>query len=256
MALKVHQFPCLEDNFGVLIHCPETGATASIDAPEAAAVLAALEETGWALTDVLVTHHHADHIQGIPEVKKAFPQAKITGPKKDAARIPGLDVQVVEGDEIKVGRAVARIIETPGHTTGHIVYHFGEDDILFAGDTLFALGCGRVIETPMNVMFDSLMKLANLPEETQIYCGHEYTLANAKFALTVDPQNSLLIDRAKEVEATRAAGKATLPTTMGLEFATNPFLRAEDPQVQATVGMSGQDPGAVFAEIRERKNRF
>ena len=203
-----------------------------------------------------MTHHHPDHIQGIPEVKKAFPNARITGPKKDAARLPALDTQVVEDDEIRLGHSAARIIETPGHTSGHIVYHFGDDDLLFAGDTLFALGCGRVIETPMNVMFDSLMKLANLPEETQVYCGHEYTLANAKFALTVDPQNSLLADRAKEVAATRAAGKATLPTTLGLELATNPFLRAEDPQVQAAVGMSGQDPGAVFAEVRERKNRF
>lgn len=255
MALKVHQFTCLSDNFGVLIHCPETGATASIDVPEAAPVLAALKETGWTLTDILVTHHHADHIQGIPEVKSAFPDVRITGPKKDAARIPGLDMQVVEGDQVAVGKAVARVIETPGHTSGHIVYHFGDSELLFAGDTLFAIGCGRVLETPMHVMFESLMKLANLPEETKVYCGHEYTAANAKFALTVDPQNTLLIDRAKDVEAARAAGKATLPTTIGLELATNPFLRAEEPDVQATVGMSGQDPGAVFAELRERKNR-
>ena len=255
MPLKVHQFTCLSDNFGVLIHCSETGATASIDVPEAAPVLAALKETGWTLTDILVTHHHADHIQGIPEVKAAFPDVRITGPKKDAARIPGLDVQVVEGDEVTVGRAAAKVIETPGHTSGHIVFHFGNDELLFAGDTLFAIGCGRVLETPMHVMFESLMKLANLPEETKVYCGHEYTAANAKFALTVDPQNTLLIDRAKEVETMRAAGKATLPTTIGLELATNPFLRAEEPDVQAAVGMSDQDPGAVFAELRERKNR-
>ena len=255
MALKVHQFTCLSDNFGVLVHDEATGATASIDVPEAAPVLNALEEKGWTLTDILITHHHADHIQGVDGVKARFPQAKITGPRKDASRIPGLDVLVAEGDHVKVGHASARVIETPGHTSGHIVYHFGEDELLFAGDTLFAIGCGRVMETPMHVMFDSLMKLANLPEETKVYCGHEYTAANAKFALTVDPKNALLIDRAKTVEATRAAGKPTLPTTIGLELATNPFLRAEEPDVQAAVGMSGRDPASVFAELRERKNR-
>lgn len=255
MPLKVHQFMCLDDNFGVLIHCSDTGATASIDVPEAAPVLAALKEKGWTLTDILVTHHHADHIQGIPEVLLAFPSAKITGPKKDAARIPGMHVQVAEGDELRIGRASARVIETPGHTSGHIVYHFAEDELLFAGDTLFALGCGRVMETPMHVMFASLMKLANLPEETRVYCGHEYTAANAKFALTVDGANALLVERAAEVETLRAAGKPTLPTTIGLELATNPFLRAEDAQIQAAIGMRGRDPSVVFAELRERKNR-
>ena len=160
-----------------------------------------------------------------------------------------------EGDAVKVGGAAAHVIETPGHTSGHIVYHFADDELLFAGDTLFALGCGRVMETPMHVMFASLMKLANLPEETKLYCGHEYTQANARFALTVDPDNSLLADRAKSIDALRTEGQPTLPSTIGLELATNPFLRAEDPGVQAAIGMSGQDPSAVFAELRERKNR-
>jgi hydroxyacylglutathione hydrolase len=255
MTLHVHQFMCLTDNFGCLVHDSDTGATATIDVPEAAPVLAALKEKGWTLTDILITHHHADHIQGVPTVKAQFPNAKITGPKKDSARIPGLEVRVSEGDEIRVGHAPAVIIETPGHTSGHIVYHFTNDDVLFAGDTLFALGCGRVLETPMHVMYESLMKLANLPEETRVYCGHEYTQSNAKFALTVDPQNTLLVDRAKQIDALRAAGKPTLPSTIGLELATNPFLRAEDPGVQAAVGMSGHDPAQVFAELRERKNR-
>jgi hydroxyacylglutathione hydrolase len=255
MSLRIHQFMCLSDNFGCLVHDTETGATATIDVPEAAPVLAALAEKGWTLTDILITHHHADHIQGVPAVKAKFPQARITGPRKDAARIPGLDVQVEDGDDIKIGHSRARVIETPGHTSGHIVYHFEDAEALFAGDTLFAIGCGRVLETPMHVMYESLMKLANLPEETKVYCGHEYTLANAKFALTVDPGNDLLVARAREVEAMRAANKPTLPTTLGLELATNPFLRAEDPGVQAAVGMSGRDPGAVFAELRERKNR-
>lgn len=255
MPLHVHQFTCLSDNYGALVHDENSGATAAIDVPEAAPVLAALAERGWTLTDILITHHHDDHIQGVPAVKSKFPQARITGPKKDAARIPGLDRQVSEGDEFAFGGAPVRVIETPGHTSGHIVYHFPEDDLLFAGDTLFALGCGRVFETPMHVMHHSLMKLANLPEETRVWCGHEYTLSNARFAITVDPDNTLLRDRAAAVEAMRAEGKPTLPTTIGLELATNPFLRAEDPGVQRALGMEGQDPALVFAELRERKNR-
>jgi hydroxyacylglutathione hydrolase len=256
MSLQIHQFICLNDNFGVLAHDPETGATASIDAPDGAAILAALAEKGWTLTDILITHHHADHVQGVPALKAKFPEARVVGPKSETKRIEGMDLKVVEGDEVQVGNAVARIIETPGHTTGHIVYHFDDDNVLFAGDTLFSLGCGRVFEAPMNVMYHSLMKLAALPEETQVYCGHEYTQANARFALTVDPDNDLLKHRAAEIDRLRAAGRFTIPTTMALELATNPFLRAEDPGVQAAVGLAGHDPAQVFAEVRERKNRF
>ena len=255
MALQVHQFVCLSDNFGVLVHDPETGATAAIDAPDGAPVLAALAEKGWTLTDIFLTHHHPDHIQGVPALKEKFPKARIVGAKGDAHRLPALDQAVVEGDEVALGNTHARVIETPGHTMGHIAYHFADDDLLFAGDTLFALGCGRVFEGTMPVMYHSLMKLAALPEETQIYCGHEYTQSNARFALTVDPQNTLLTDRAAKIDALRAAGKSTVPTTLALELATNPFLRAEDPGVQAAVGMAGHDPVQVFAELRERKNR-
>lgn len=256
MPVHIHQFPCLSDNFGVLLHDPATGATASIDAPDAAMAIAALDERGWQLTDILVTHHHADHVQGIPALKARFPKARVTAPAKEAARIGGVDLAVSEGDFVHVGGIEARIIETPGHTAGHIAYYFEAQDVLFTGDTLFAMGCGRVMETPMAVMWDSLAKLASLPGDTQIYCGHEYTLANAKFALTIDPGNALLQSRAVEVAALRAAGKATLPTTLALELATNPFLRAEDAQVQAGLNMAGADPAAVFAELRERKNRF
>ena len=255
MALQVHQFICLSDNFGLIAHDPETGVTASIDAPDGEAILRELDRKGWTLTDILVTHHHPDHTQGIPALKARFPKARIVGAKVDDKRIDGLDVKVVEGDEVSVGNAVARVIETPGHTSGHIVYHFGDADVLFAGDTLFSLGCGRVFEGTMPVMFHSLMKLAALPEETELYCGHEYTLSNARFALTVDPDNDLLKARAQKVEELRAAGKYTLPSTIGLELATNPFLRAEDPGVQKAVGMDGHDPAQVFAEVRERKNR-
>jgi hydroxyacylglutathione hydrolase len=256
MSLHIEQFICRSDNFGVLLHDPASGATAAIDAPDGAAVLAALDATQWRLTDLLVTHHHADHVEGIPALRERFPKLRMVAPGKEKSRIPGADVYVGEGDEVTVGDCRARIIETPGHTSGHIAYWFENDDLLFAGDTLFALGCGRVLETPLDVMWESLMKLARLPGQCSVYCGHEYTLANARFAVTVDPQNDLLQDRAKQIEALRKAGRATLPTTMALELATNPFLRTADPLLQSSVGMPGADPAAVFAEIRTRKDRF
>jgi hydroxyacylglutathione hydrolase len=256
MTAQVHQFPCLTDNFGVLVHDPATGATAAIDVPEAAPVLKALAEKGWTLTDILVTHRHGDHVQGIPEVKRHFPKARVIAPAGEADRVPMVDATVKEGDVASVGSLRARVMETPGHTIGHIVYWFEADKLLFAGDTLFSIGCGRVNEAPMGVMWNSLLKLAALPEDTAIYCGHEYTLANARFALTIEPGNAQLIAHMKEIEALRARGEWTLPTTLGLELAINPFLRAEDPAVQAQLGMVGAAPADVFAEIRERKNRF
>ncbi len=256
MTAEVYQFPCLTDNFGVLVHDPATGATAAIDVPEAAPVLKALEERGWTLTDILVTHRHGDHVQGIPEVKQRFPKARVIAPAGEADRVPLVDATVKEGDIARVGSLQARVIETPGHTIGHIVYFFEADKLIFAGDTLFSIGCGRVNEAPMAVMWDSLLKIAALPEDTAVYCGHEYTLANAKFALTIEPGNARLIAHAKQVEDLRANGAASLPTTLGLELAINPFLRAERPEVQAQLGMIGANPADVFAEIRERKNRF
>ena len=256
MTTHVHQFPCLKDNFGVLIHDSQTGATAAIDAPDADAVIAAAAAKGWDLTDLLITHHHADHTQGIPGLKAHYPKLRIAGPAKEASRIGALDVLLSEGDFAHVGDIAAKIIETPGHTAGHICYWFEEDAIAFCGDTLFALGCGRVFETPLSVMWDSLVKLAALPGETAVYCGHEYTAANAKFALTIEPDNGLLRDRAEKIATLRASGKPTVPTTIYLELATNPFLRAEQSTVQAAVGMAGADPASVFAEIRGRKDRF
>ncbi len=256
MTAHVHQFPCLSDNYGVLVHDTSTGATAAIDAPDAGAVLAALDAQGWRLTDVLVTHHHADHTGGIAGLKERFPEVRVVAPAREAARIVGVDVGVEEDAIVVVGNLQAKVIATPGHTAGHIVYWFEEEDLLFAGDTLFALGCGRVLETPMATMWDSLVKLSQLPGETQVYCGHEYTLANAKFALTVDPDNDLLVSRAQDFEKARAEGRPTIPTTIALETATNPFLRADRPEIAERVGLPGADGGEVFAELRERKNRF
>ncbi len=256
MTAHVHQFMCLKDNHGFLIHDSATGATAAIDTPDADTVIAAAEARGWKLTDLLITHHHADHTQGTPGLKARYPDLRVVGPAKEASRIASLDVQVKEGDYVRVGNLEAKVIETPGHTAGHITYWFEEDEIAFPGDTLFALGCGRVFETPMSVMWDSLVKLAALPGETAVYCGHEYTAANAKFALTIEPDNGLLVDRAEKFAPLRASGKPTVPTTIHLELATNPFQRAEQSTVQAAVGMAGADPASVFAEIRGRKDRF
>jgi hydroxyacylglutathione hydrolase len=256
MTTHVHQFLCLKDNFGALIHDSATGATAAIDAPDADAVIAAAMSQGWELTDLLVTHHHADHVQGVPGLKARYPKMRVAGPAKEAARIGAIDISLAEGDFAHVGDIAAKVIETPGHTAGHIVYWFEEDEIAFCGDTLFALGCGRVFETPLAVMWNSLIKLANLPGETEVYCGHEYTEANARFAITIEPDNATLKDRVEEIAKLRAAGRATLPTTIAAELATNPFLRAEEPEVQRLLGMSGADPAAVFAEIRSRKDRF
>ena len=256
MTTHVFQFPCLKDNFGALVHDSQSGATASIDAPDADAVIAAAASQGWAITHVLITHHHADHTQGVPALKARFPGLQVLGPASEAARINGLTARLSEGDYAHVGQIAAKVVETPGHTAGHISYWFEDDAIAFCGDTLFALGCGRVLETPLSVMWHSLVKLSALPGETQVYCGHEYTLANARFALSVEPDNFVLQARAEEAARLRALGKATLPTTIAAELAANPFLRAEEPGIQTRLGMPGADPAAVFAEIRARKDRF
>jgi hydroxyacylglutathione hydrolase len=255
MAAHIHQFLCLKDNFGVLVHDPRARATAAIDAPEADPILAALAARAWELTDILITHHHGDHIQGIPGLKAKFPLARVIGPAKEAKKIGGLDLAIGEDDVVITGALEAKVIEVPGHTAGHVAYWFEDEDTLFAGDTLFAMGCGRAFEERPAVLYHSLMKFAALPGETQIYCGHEYTVANARFALTVDPSNAILKERAGEVARQREAGELTLPTTITIELATNPFLRADDPGIQAGLGMAGADPVDVFTELRERKNK-
>lgn len=256
MAAHIHQFLCLKDNFGVLVHDPRVRTTASIDAPEAGPILAALAAREWELTDILITHHHFDHVQGIAGLKARFPRARVTGPAKEAAKIGGLDLAIGEGDVAVTGALEAIVIEVPGHTSGHVAYWFEDEGILFAGDTLFAMGCGRPFEERPEVLYQSLMKLAALPGETQVYCGHEYTLANARFALTVDPSNAISRERAGEVARQREAGEFTLPTTIAIELATNPFLRADDPDIAAGLGMAGADPIAVFSKLRERKNKM
>jgi len=254
MSAQTHLFPCLQDNYGVLLHDPATGATAAIDAPEAAPVEAALKATGWRLTDILVTHHHADHTGGIAELK-AHHRCRVVAPHGEAARIPLVDETVRENDKVRVGGLEGRVIETPGHTAGHISYVFPADKLAFVGDTLFSIGCGRVIEGTPEMMWQSLLKLRGLPDDTRIYCGHEYTKANIRFAKSIDSGNSALNAREQEVEKLLAAHKPTIPSTIGEEKAANPFLRADVPDVAKSVGLAGQPAWKVFAEIRERKNK-
>jgi hydroxyacylglutathione hydrolase len=255
MVAQISLFLCLKDNYGVLLHDPATGATAAIDAPDAAPVEAALKAKGWKLTDILVTHHHADHTDGIPELKQKH-RCRVVAPPEVSAKYDFVDETVRESDKVKVGNLTGNVIDTPGHTAGHISYWFHDDALAFVGDTLFSIGCGRVIEGTPQMMWNSLRKLRDLPDDTEIYCGHEYTAANIKFALTIEPNNKALAARAAEVADEIARKLPTIPTTIGEEKKQNPFLRADDPQVAAGIGMSGQPAAEVFAEIRARKNKF
>jgi hydroxyacylglutathione hydrolase len=252
MPAQTRLFLCLQDNYGVLLHDPESGATAAIDAPEAAPIEAALKAMGWRLSDILV--NHADHTGGIAELKQQY-RCRVVAPAGEAARIPLVDATVREGDDVRVGALQARVLETPGHTAGHISYVFPAEKLAFVGDTLFSIGCGRVIEGTPEMMWQSLLKLRALPDDTRIYCGHEYTKANIRFAKTIEPDNAALKTREAQVENLLAARKPTIPSTMGEEKAANPFLRADVPEVAKLVGLAGSPAWRVFAEIRERKNR-
>ncbi|MFZ5610240.1 MAG: hydroxyacylglutathione hydrolase [Pseudomonadota bacterium] len=225
--LDIVQIPVLADNYIYLVHEPESGATAAVDPALAEPVLEEAARRGWRLSHILNTHHHGDHVGGNLALKAAT-GCTIVGPRADAARIPGLDIAVGEGDDYPLGTAQARVFDVPGHTRGHIAFYFAASDALFCGDTLFALGCGRLFEGTAQQMYDSLAKLKALPDATRVYCAHEYTMANGHFALTVEPGNAALVARMADVAAARAQGLATVPSTLGEEKATNPFLRAPD----------------------------
>ena len=216
MAAEIRTFTCLSDNFGYLIHDPETKATASIDAPEAGPVIAALEREGWTLSDILVTHHHHDHVGGVAELKRKY-QCRVVAPHDKSTKIADVDLRVAHGDVIKIGNLLTRVLETPGHTLDHISYVFDGEKALFAADTLFSIGCGRVFEGTYPMMWDSLLKLRALPDDFKLYCGHEYTASNVKFALTVEPDNAALKARAEEVTRLRAENKPTIPVALGEE---------------------------------------
>lgn len=253
-ALTIHQFPCRTDNFGVLLHEASSGLTASIDAPEAAAVRRALADKGWRLTHILTTHHHADHVEGNLELKTET-GCTIVGPRGEAGKIPGIDSKVGGGETVRFGSCNAKVIDTPGHTLGHISYWFETAKLAFVGDTLFSLGCGRILEGNPQMMWNSLQRLMQLPPETSFHCGHEYSEANARFAMTIEPGNPVLVARCAEIKSLRAAGKATLPASIGMELAANPFLRPDSAEIRERLAMQDRADWEVFAEIRERKNK-
>lgn len=255
MGLIVDVFAARSDNFGYLVHDQASGRTAAIDAPEAGPIRAALEQRGWTLTDIFITHHHIDHVEAIAELKQAF-GTRVVGPRDEADKIEGLDELVGDGDTLELGETRFAVMATPGHTLGHVVFYDAEGGHLFSADALFSLGVGRMFEGTPGPMWAGLKRLRELPDDTLVYCGHEYTQSNAKFALSIDPDNAALKTRAAEVESLRAAGRPTIPFNLGEDKKANPFLRADAPELARHYGLDGADPAEVFAAIRKGKDTF
>ena len=253
--LAFHPFICRSDNYGLLVHDHKSGATASVDAPDAAAIEQQLSGLGWRLTHIFTTHHHGDHVEGNLALKQKF-GCTIIGPRAEADRIPGIDTQVAGGDSFSWAGQEVRVMDCPGHTKGHIAFYMPAEDAVFAADTLFSLGCGRVFEGTMEEMYRSVSQFGALPPSTRLYCGHEYTQSNARFALSVEPSNAALQQRAAEVDRLRAEGRMTCPTTIGDELKTNPFLRTGSAEIRKTLGLEQADDAQVFAELRRRKDGF
>jgi hydroxyacylglutathione hydrolase len=253
--LDMRQFMCLSDNYGVIVHDQKSGATASIDAPDADAVEQELKKFGRQLTHIFVTHHHHDHVGGILQLKELF-GCKVIGPKDEADQIPGIDIQVAGGESFMWAGYKVDVFACPGHTKGHIAYYIKDQFSLFAGDTLFAMGCGRVIEGTMEEMFHSVNQFCTLSPSTYVYCGHEYTETNTRFALSVDPGNKALRNRAQTVAGQIARGEMTCPSVLGDELKTNPFMRCGDKEIRAFLKMEQATDAEVFAELRTRKNNF
>ncbi len=252
--LEVHQFPCLSDNYGFLAHDSTTGETATIDTPDAEEILRQANSKNWRITAIWNTHWHPDHAGGNERIK-AETGCQVIGPAGEAEKIPALDRAVSGGDTVTLGGLTADILDVPGHTLGHIAFHIPEAHTAFVGDAVFALGCGRVFEGTPPQMWESLKRLRALPADTILHCAHEYTQANARFAETIDPDNKALAAYIAEIDAKRARKEPTVPMPLAREIETNPFLRADDPALQAAMGHTG-DAAATFAEIRGRKDRF
>lgn len=241
MPLACHLYPCRADNYGVLVRDEASGAVALIDVPEEAATRAAIKETGWTPTHIFITHHHGDHVDGVGAIRQSF-AVSVVGNAADSDRLPRLDLALYAGQDVMLGQSRFEMLDTPGHTIGHVAYVCAPEKLAFVADTLFAMGCGRMFEGTAQQYFDSLQKLKALDPATQIYCGHEYTQANARFAMAMDPGNLALGEHVRQIDARRAAGEATVPTTLAAELAFNPFLRSRD--------------AADFARLRAAKDQF
>ncbi|MEZ5964663.1 MAG: hydroxyacylglutathione hydrolase [Planctomycetota bacterium] len=253
--LEIERVPCRADNYVWLVRAPDSGDVAVVDPCDAEPVAARLDALGWHPRWILNTHHHGDHVGGNVELKRRY-GARVVAPDADRHRIPALDVGVRAGDHVRLGPHVATVLETPGHTSGHVAFWFSGDEALFCGDTLFALGCGRLFEGTPAQMWASLQALRALPPSTRVFCAHEYTAANARFALTIDGDNADLLARARSVADARQRGEATVPSLLADELATNPFLRADEPALAHNVGVVPGDPVAAFAAMRRRKDAF
>lgn len=253
--LEIIQLPVLTDNYIYIIHDPDSNETAVIDPAVSQPVLDTLKNRNWSLSYIFNTHHHNDHVGANLELKERT-GCQIVGFGEDSKRIPGIDKKLKHGDKIKLGSHVAKVIATPGHTLGHIVYYFANNSILFCGDTLFSMGCGRLFEGTAEQMWHSLQQLKGLPKETKIYCTHEYTQANGLFSLTLEPNNQALINRMQEVDKLRSLHQSTIPSTLDQELATNPFLREDSSVLQESINMVGQPPIEVFRQIRKLKDDF
>jgi hydroxyacylglutathione hydrolase len=255
MPVEIVTIPCLSDNYAFLLHDSETGRTALVDVPEAAPILSTLKDRGWTLDEVWITHHQADHVQGLQEVLASH-QASVRGAAADAHRLPPLDVGHQDEDRFDFAGHEVRVMDVSGHTIGHIAYYVADAKAVFTADSLMALGCGRLFEGSADQMWASLSKLASLPPDTEVFSGHEYTATNARFALTIEPDNPDLISRVEAITAARDAGNPTVPSPLALELATNPFLRAASPGIRAQLNMKQASDIEVFAEIRARKDAF